>query len=89
MIPFWWACCTAWQTATNNSSLAGTGSRFRSQYVGDRLALDEFHHEERLTGFGRAAVEDAGDVGMVHQGQRLPLGVESSEHRTRVHPDLD
>ena len=32
MIPFWWACCTAWQTATNNSSRARTGSRLRSQY---------------------------------------------------------
>ena len=32
MIPFWWACCTAWQTATNNSSRARTESRWRSQY---------------------------------------------------------
>ena len=31
MIPFWWACCTAWQTATNSSSRARTGSRCRSQ----------------------------------------------------------
>ena len=31
MIPFWWACCTAWQTKTNNSSRARTDSRRRSQ----------------------------------------------------------
>ena len=31
MIPFWWACCTAWQTETNNSSRARSGSRCWSQ----------------------------------------------------------
>ena len=57
--------------------------------VGDRLALDQLHHEERLVGLGGAAVEDAGDVGVVHQGQRLPLGVEPGQDRPRVHADLD
>ena len=32
MTPFWWACCTAWHTDTNNRSRASTGSRCRSQY---------------------------------------------------------
>ena len=31
MIPFWWACCTAWHTETNNSSRARSGIRFSSQ----------------------------------------------------------
>ena len=29
---------------------------------------------------GRAAVEHLGDVGVVHQRQRLPLGLEAGEH---------
>ena len=89
MIPFWWACCTAWQTATNSSSRARTGSRWRSQYSVIGSPLDQLHHEERLAGLGGAAVVDAGDVGVVHQGQRLPLGVEPGQHRARVHADLD
>ena len=31
MIPFWWACCTAWQTRTNSSSRSGIESCSRSQ----------------------------------------------------------
>ena len=89
MIPFWWACCTAWQTATNSSSRARTGSRRRSQYSVIGSPLDQLHHEERLAGLGGAAIVDAGDVGVVHQGQRLPLGVEPGQHRPRVHADLD
>ena len=57
--------------------------------LGDRLPVHQFHHEERLPGRGGAAVVDAGDVGVVHQGQRLPLGIEPGQHRARVHPDLD
>ena len=57
--------------------------------LGDRLSAHQLHHEERLAGRGGAAVVDAGDVRVVHQGQRLPLGVESSQHRARIHPDLD
>ena len=44
--------------------------------LGERHALDQFHDEERLAGRGEAAVVDAGDVGVVHHRQRLPLGVE-------------
>ena len=32
MIPFWCACCTAWQAATNRRSRAPTERRCRSQY---------------------------------------------------------
>ena len=89
MIPFWWACCTAWQTATNNSRRALHRQSLAVAVIGDRLALNELHHEERLAGLGGAAVEHAGDVGVVHQGECLPLGVEASEDRARVHADLD
>ena len=57
--------------------------------VGDRHAAHQLHHEERLAGRGRAAVVHAGDVRMVHQGQRLPLGIEPGQHGARVHADLD
>ncbi len=57
--------------------------------LGDRHPAHQLHHEERLAGRGGAAVVDAGDVRVVHQGQRLPLGVEPGQHGTRVHADLD
>ena len=56
--------------------------------VGDRHAVDQFHHEERLAGCGRAAVVHPGNVGVVHQGQRLSLGVEPSQHRAESMPIL-
>ena len=46
---------------------------------GDRHALDQLHHEEGSAGFGRSRVQDLGDVGMIHQGQRLPLGLEAGQ----------
>ena len=49
--------------------------------------MHELHHEEQLAGLGGAAVEHAGDDGVVHQGERLSLGVEASEDRARVHAD--
>ncbi len=55
----------------------------------DGLSFDELHHEERLAGLGRAAVVDAGNIGVIHQRQRLPLGVEPSQHSARIHPNLD
>src|SRR5438094_917267 len=32
MMPFWWACCTAWQTLTNSPSRSLGVSRCSSQY---------------------------------------------------------
>ena len=55
----------------------------------DGVALDEFHDEERAAGVGRASVEDAGDVGVVHERQRLPLGREAADHLASVHAGLD
>ena len=80
MIPFWWACWIAWQTGTNSSSRSRGVSLCSSQnsVIGD--ALDQFHDEERPAVGGRAGVEHLGDVRVVHQGQRLPLGLEAGEH---------
>src|SRR5262249_2092005 len=33
MIPFWWACWTAWQTGRNRASRSSTLSRASSQYL--------------------------------------------------------
>ena len=55
----------------------------------DGRPIHQFHHEKRLAGRGGAAVVDAGDVRVVHQGERLPLGVEPGQHPLRVHPGLD
>ena len=62
---------------------------FAVAVLGDRLPAHQLHYEERLAGLGAAAVVHAGDIGVVHQGQRLPLGVEPGQHRARVHADLD
>jgi hypothetical protein len=35
------------------------------------------------------AVEHLGDVGVVHQGQRLPLGLEAVQHLPGIHAGLD
>ena len=45
---------------------------------GDRNALDQLHDEERPSVFCRAGVEYASDLRMVHQRQRLPLGLEGA-----------
>ena len=47
MIPFWWACCTAWQTGTNSSSRCRGVRWFWSQNSVIGHALDQFHHEVR------------------------------------------
>ena len=57
--------------------------------LGDRHAFDVFHDEVRPAFVGHAAVKDLGDVGMVHQGEGLPLGLEPREDLARVHARLD
>ena len=57
--------------------------------LGDRDAVDQLHHEEGPAGAGGPGVEDFGDVGMVHQGQRLALGLEPGDDLAGVHAGLD
>ena len=80
MMPFWWACWMAWQTGTNSSSRWRGVQLVLVAVLGDRHALDQLHDEEGPAVGGRAGVEDLGDVGVVHQGQGLPLGLEAGEH---------
>jgi hypothetical protein len=58
------------------------------QHVSQR-GLEEAHDEVRPAPGGGAGVEHAGDVGVVHQGQRLPLYLEAGNDLPGVHPGLD
>src|SRR6266581_6161117 len=55
----------------------------------DLNPADEFHDEVWATGFGRPCIEDLGDVGVVHQRQRLTLGFKTADHALCVHSRLD
>jgi hypothetical protein len=55
----------------------------------DGRAAHQLHDEERLAVGGRSAVEYAGDVGMLHEGQGLPFSLKASENGTGVHARLD
>jgi hypothetical protein len=57
--------------------------------VGDRDAPGELHHKIGPAGLGGSGIENLGDVGMVHDGQGLPLGLEPRHHLPGVHPELD
>ena len=65
------------------------GKFFAVAKIRDALAANQFHHEKRTTAAGDARVEHARDVRMIHQSQRLPLGLKARDDRTRVHAELD
>ena len=56
---------------------------------GDRYAFDVFHDEVGPAAVGQPSVEHFRDVGVVHHGQRLPLGLEAGQNGFRVHAGLD
>ena len=89
MMPFWCACWTAWQTWMNSSSRSCGGELLVVAVLGDGDALDQLHREVGPAALGAAGVEHAGDVGMVHHRQRLPLGLEAGDHLPAVHAGLD
>src|SRR5208283_5100126 len=55
----------------------------------DGQAGDELHHEIRPATPGRAAVQHLGDVGVIHQRQRLAFGFEAGDDLPGVHAQLD
>src|SRR5207248_3126487 len=57
--------------------------------VGDAHALDQLHHEVRPAGSRRASIKNFGDVGVVHDRQRLPFRLETRDDLARVHAGLD
>ncbi len=80
MMPFW--CGVLHRLANRHEQLQPL---LRRQAVlvaiaGDRHALDQLHDEVGPAGFGGAGVEHLGDVGVVHQRQGLPLGLEAGDH---------
>ena len=57
--------------------------------VGDGNALHVLHHEVGAPGLRRTTIEHAGDIGMIHQRQRLALSLEARDDLPRVHAGLD
>ena len=57
--------------------------------IGDADAAHQFHDEIWAAGFGRSGIKHLGDVGMVHHGQCLPLGLEPRDDLLGVHAQLD
>ena len=57
--------------------------------LGDRDAADQLHDEVRAARVGRPGIKHPGDVRVVHQRQRLPLGLEPGNHLPRIHARLD
>ncbi len=51
-----------------------------------RHALDQLHHKIGAAVVADAGIENLGDVGMVHQGQRLPLLLEAGQHTSESRP---
>jgi hypothetical protein len=51
--------------------------------------VHQFHHEERTALVGGSGIQDLGDIGMVHERQRLALGLEASQHLLAVHTRPD
>ena len=55
----------------------------------DGNAFHQFHDEERRTRLRHTAIENLGDVRMIHHGERLPFRFETRKHRLGVHAGLD
>ena len=55
---------------------------------GDGGALDELHHEVGASARREPAIDDAGDAGMLHPREGLPLLREAGDDRLGVHARL-
>ena len=56
---------------------------------GDRIAFHELHHEIGSPRIGRTGIQHPGDVGVIHQGQRLSFGLKSRDNLLSIHARLD
>ncbi len=66
------------------------GAEFLSVAVScDGNAAHEFHDKVRAAVFRGAAVEDFGDVRMIHEREGLALGLEAGDDLFRIHAQLD
>src|SRR5580698_7858411 len=57
--------------------------------VGNGQAANQLHDKIRPARNSFAAIEDTRDVRMIHESERLPLGLEASNDLTRVHAGLE
>ena len=55
----------------------------------DLHTLDVLHDEIGAPGLRRTSVDDAGNAGMLHEGERLTLRLETGDELLRVHAELD
>jgi hypothetical protein len=62
---------------------------FVSTVFGERNALHQLHHEVGPPAFGGSGIMDLRDVGVIHHGEGLPLGLEARADLLGVHPGLD
>src|SRR5271166_1015777 len=67
----------------------GGGQLVLVTVVGDADALHQFHYKERPAGVRGARIEDFGNIGMVHERQRLTLGLETRHYLLGVHAQLN
>ena len=74
---------------TNSSSRSRIERRWLIAVLGDRHAAHQLHHEVGPARFGRPGIEHLGDVRVIHQGQRLPLGLEAGDDLLGIHARLD
>ena len=57
--------------------------------LGDLDAPHQFHDKIRPARLRRAGVKDSGDVGMIHEGEGLTLGLETGDDALGIHAELD
>ena len=67
----------------------GGGKLILVAVVRDGHAPDQFHHEVWPAALGGPRVQHPGDVRMIHQRQRLALGLKPGDDLASVHPRLD
>ena len=89
MTPFWCACWTPAAHAEEELEPVAQIEAVPVAVVGDRLAGHQLHDEVGKALVGGAGVERAGDVGVIHHRERLPLALEAGEHLVGIHPEPD
>jgi len=62
MMPFWCACWIASQTWANSAKTSAGRQGMLVAIFGDLETLHQLHHKIRPPAFGRAGIEDVGDV---------------------------
>ena len=74
MMPFWWACWTAWQIRTNNSKPLPGRQVVVVAVLRKGYSVDQLHHEVRPSRLGRTPrIKDPRNVRMIHHRQSLLL----------------